>query len=141
MNRQITGMGIIKIAIALVAAGWVSACVDLNPYTKPLNVEAGPEPDRSQVDVIIHTYLASSLKDPDSLKQYELFALRKTRWMLGALYGGGSEEGWLACFTYNAKNSYGAYAGVKVDGLVFRSVDGQARIIPGAIGKIMSPTC
>lgn len=124
---------------ALLATGCGN--LSLNPYDHPLRGEAGPEPDVAQVDAIVRAHLASALKDPDSLKQYELLPLRKTRWMYGSMNGGGSDEGWLACFTYNAKNSYGAYAGVKVDGLVFRSIDGQARVMHGATGKIMVPTC
>lgn len=130
-----------KLACLIFATLALAGCVSLNPYEHELRVPAGPEPDRAQVDAAVRAHLAATLKDPDSLKQYELHSVRHTRWMRGALNGGGSEEGWIACFSYNAKNSYGGYVGVKTDSLVFRSEYGEARVIPGAAQSINSARC
>lgn len=130
-----------KLASVLFITLALTGCVSLNPYDHELRVPAGPEPNRAQVDATVRAHLAASLKDPDSLKQYELLSVRKTRWMRGALNGGGSEEGWLACFSYNAKNSYGGYVGAKTDGLIFRSEYGEARVVPGATLHINSAKC
>jgi hypothetical protein len=116
-------------------------CVNLNPNTMPLKLEAGPEPTIEQADQVVHDYLARALKDPDSLKQYRFISLQKTRWMRGALAGGGSEEGWLACFEYNAKNSYGGYIGVKVEGLIIRGSAGSFWVVDGVMGQIKTVSC
>jgi len=111
----------------LAAAGalLVSACVNLNPYQHELRVPAGPQPDEKEVQADILFYLHRSLKDPDSLKQFSYLGMKKTRWLRGSLNGGGSEEGWLACFEYNAKNSYGAYGGVSREGRIYRANNGS----------------
>ena len=44
--------------------------------------------------------------------------------------GGDHEEAWLVCFEYNAKNSYGAYVGLKTDGYAMRmNANGEAEIV------------
>jgi hypothetical protein len=127
---------------SIVAATLLAACVNLDPLAHEVKVEAGPMPSQAAVDRVIKSYLDHSLKDPDSIKQYRFISLHKTRWLRGSLNGGGSEEGWLACFEYNAKNSYGGYTGVKTQGLVMRSSDGSdATIIGHAMSQIMRPTC
>jgi hypothetical protein len=130
------------ITTALIATALLSGCVNLNPHAHQLKQPAGPQPSQAAVDQAIKSYLDHNLKDPDSVKQYRFIALKQTRWLIGAINGGGSEEGWLACFEYNAKNSYGGYVGLKTQGLVLRSSNGSdAYVVERAMTQIMSPTC
>jgi hypothetical protein len=129
---------VIVCALAALLAG----CMNLNPNSHALKFEAGPQPSQEEIEAWIHDYLAHSLKDPDSLKQYRFISLQKTRWLRGAINGGGADEGWLACYEYNAKNSYGGYNGVQTHGMVFRHYPGERLTpIPGAMTQIMTPTC
>lgn len=123
---------------ALIAAG----CVNLNPYSQPVKVEAGPQPSHSQLEPAIKEVLLPRLKDPDSMKQFRIINVMKTRWFLGApISNPGAAEGWIACFEYNAKNSYGAYPGTSIEGYVFRMEGNQARFIMTQDGAIMGPRC
>jgi len=104
----------------------VAGCVNLNPYQQPLKVEAGPEPTKAELEPIALHVLQGLLKDPDSVKQFRIISVMKARWFLGApVSNPGAAEGWLACFEYNAKNSYGGYVGVRPDGFVFQTAPGQ----------------
>ena len=126
----------------LAAAATCSACVSLDPYSQPVVVPAGSEPTEAQVEPLIRDYLSRVLKDPDSLKQFKVTYIQKTRYFIGApIRHEGTAEGWLACFEYNAKNSYGGYVGVKTYGLVFRIEDGHVRFIMTQDGAIMAPRC
>lgn len=79
-------------------------------------IEIGPMP--SNYDQLTRDWLQENLKDPDSLKLRSIGAPVKT------------ENGWLVCVTYAAKNSYGAYNGFKThpfymrNGAVFDVADG-----------------
>lgn len=80
-------------------------------------IEIGPMP--SNYDQLARDWLQQNLKDPDSLKLRSIGAPVKT------------ENGWLVCVTYAAKNSYGAYNGFKThpfylrNGAVFDVADGR----------------
>jgi hypothetical protein len=92
----------------------------------------GSEPTASETQTLVREWLAAHLKDPDSLKQFEIISgPDPVQWYRGLVNGGGNEQGWLVCFRYNAKNSYGAYVGAQVDGVVIRggSVLGGARYL------------
>lgn len=124
-------------------AGLVAGCVNTNPHQQQMLSTAGPEPSREVVENSIRAYLNRTLKDPDSIKQYRLISFQKTRWLRGAIRGGGAYEDWLACVEFNAKNSYGAYVGLKTQPIVFRARDGGASldVVPEAVTQIMSPSC
>lgn len=110
------------LAIAVLA---LAGCA--TPTTGPQRATAGPYPTPQQAEAAIRRVLAVSLKDPDSLKQFEVDGGgREITWFQGYLNGGGHESAWLWCFSYNAKNSYGAYPGVVRDGLALRVVEGTA---------------
>ena len=75
---------------------------------------AGPEPTTTQALAAIDVHLRRSLKDPDSVKQFAVVSGPVLiTWYRGLLRGGGHERAWMMCFEYNAKNSYGAYVGIK----------------------------
>ena len=127
--------------ISLLAVA-LAGCANLDPYSQPVRVDAGPQPTTAQVEPLIHERFKGALKDPDSVKQFEVINIMKTRWFLGApISNPGAAEGWIACFQYNAKNSYGGYVGVKTYGLVFRIEGGQPRFIMTQDGAIMAPRC
>lgn len=132
-----------KITIALAAAALaVAGCVNLDPYSQAVKVEAGPAPTAEQVEPGIKAHLGRVLKDPDSLKQFRVINIMRTRWFLGApISNPGAAEGWIACYEYNAKNSYGGYVGLKIDGAVFRVTNGRAEFIMTQDGAIMAPRC
>jgi hypothetical protein len=131
--------------LSVVVAGMAlagCAAMSLNPYQHALHATAGPEPDPARADEVVAEYLQRSLKDPESVKQFRKISTQKTRWLRGAINGGGSEEGWLICFELNAKNSYGGYTGLKTMGLVVRTRDdGSVYTVEYAMTQIMSPTC
>ncbi len=57
----------------------------------------------------VQTYLKHYMKDPDSLKQFTVSKPEHADVRIG-----GRMYHWLSsCVSYNAKNSYGAYEGVK----------------------------
>jgi hypothetical protein len=69
----------------------------------------GPAPTGTKQ--IVLSYLARTLKDPESMKGFAIQEPKK-----GALYGGITngfkmEPQWYVCYTFNAKNSYGGYTG------------------------------
>lgn len=57
----------------------------------------------------IHTHLQESLKDPHSIVDFEVSEPELTSCAVG-IYG--PFNGWRVTVRYNAKNSYGAYAGL-----------------------------
>jgi hypothetical protein len=124
------------------AAIALSACVNLNPYTQTVRIEAGPQPTAAQLEPLIKQRLAPALKDPDSLKQFRVINIMRTRYFLGApISNPGAGEGWLACFEYNARNSYGAYTGLHVDGFVYRLEGDEPQFVMTQGGAIMAPRC
>ncbi len=54
-------------------------------------------------------YLQATLKDPDSMKDFEAYG--PTRYTVGE--GKNALSGWMVMFQVNAKNSFGAYTGTK----------------------------
>jgi hypothetical protein len=89
------------------------------PTAPPL--DPGPMPSRAQAERAVKALLLPRLKDPDSLKQFGMAEPIRTEWRTGLLVGNEAMAGWLLCFEYNAKNSYGAYTGLQRDGYVFRN--------------------
>lgn len=85
----------------------------------------GPEPVNYEEDIM--TYLNRHLKDPDSIKNLTIKALQPVRGTEGAfglsggIYGQTYRGHWAACVEYNAKNSFGAYVGLKGYYFIFRN--------------------
>ena len=99
----------------------LAACA--TPSSGPVVTTRGPPPPDEVASAIILRHLERSLKDPDSLKQLRIVAGPiDLSWYRGALNGGGHDEAWLYCIEYNAKNSYGAYTGLKVEAIAIRDI-------------------
>ena len=62
---------------------------------------------------LVKDYLDRNLKDPDSLTRLKIDSPVAGRYWAGLLYGGNYIYGYRSCVSYNAKNSYGGYTGVK----------------------------
>lgn len=99
------------VVVCLVALG---GCVSLPPDgPKP---DPGPAPSAAEAERVGVAAVKPYLKDPDSIKDIEV-RVSKTGWVDNA---GKWDSGWQVCFAYNAKNSYGAYAGRTVKQLILR---------------------
>ena len=106
--------------ITILTSALLTACA-----TKPTPIPTrGPMPTPEQYEPAVKRLLLSGLKDPDSLKQLRIAEPQPTAWRDGIIHGSTPHAGWLICFEYNAKNSYGGYVGLKRDGYVFRSYPG-----------------
>lgn len=83
-------------------------------------LDPGPKPTMADADAAVRAYLREALKDPDSLKDYEIRDLVPFSWSDGR---GFFNAGWLACVAYNAKNSYGGYVGKQPHAYLTRTTD------------------
>jgi len=72
--------------------------------------DAGPYP--SNYEEIVKRYLHDTLKDPQSIQELTMSKPVEKKVFMGAL-GGGTVPAWATCVSYNAKNSYGGYTGIK----------------------------
>ena len=98
------------ISISSVVA--LSACSVSMDEANSANYGAKPENNEQQVISLIK----GNLKDPDSLKVLSITNPVRAF----AKYGFGStEHGWFTTITYNAKNSYGGYAGATSRNFVY----------------------
>lgn len=113
------------------------------PTTGMTKIAAGDKPSIEAANRVIYDYLKSTLKDPDSLKSFRIYSDPVLiSWYRGVLDGGGNEQGWLHCFEYNAKNSFGGYVGVKKDGYVLRTYpDGDVYVVRHVNWALASAKC
>jgi hypothetical protein len=101
MEKKMNGKHWVFVAMAAALVGCVTV-----PQEQMDRAEYGQAPD---AETIIRGWLASTLKDPDSIKSFVVTAPvkcanRRASWK--------PEFGWCVKYEYNAKNSYGGYAGV-----------------------------
>lgn len=121
---------------ALLAA--IAGCKSVPPPKQPL--DAGPKPTQQQAEQAVREFLGTVLKDPDSLKQFELYAgpylkeHQDTRWSPWKV-------GWLVCFRYNAKNSYGGYVGVKANAVYLMGHEAKPYVIEVVPEVLVSTYC
>jgi hypothetical protein len=135
MISMITRRGRILSLIGVLA---IAGCA--TPTSGPDVMPAGPSPTVAQAEAEIRNVLGRLLKDPDSVKQFEMDGMpRYVSWYRGLINGGGHESAWLWCFSYNAKNSFGAYVGVKRDGIAMRVEGDRAVAVP--LGAIRTNDC
>lgn len=101
--------------IPLLLFAALTGCATAPTTSSP--ADYGPEPDAQAARQAILQYLRKTLKDPDSLKDLVIASPRRECYPRGLINGGGNVCAHKVCASYNAKNSYGAYAGTAV--LVF----------------------
>lgn len=111
---------IAKLLLVATAALCLSACATYSSTNATESEpDAGERPSNEQAEKAVKEYLRSTLKDPDSIKNFEMTSEpSKTTWYRGLLNGGGHAAGWIVCYKYNAKNSYGGYVGLKNESIV-----------------------
>lgn len=130
------------ICIAVLAWVGVLAGCATAPSGKGSYVTAGDQPSKDDLEPVVKRYLATTLKDPDSVKQFQIVSgPTYITWYQGLLGGGGHEGGWLVCYDYNAKNSYGGYTGVKRDGIVVRGTGSSAQWVQRVNWNAASTNC
>lgn len=118
-----------RLIAAVTCAILLAGCATPTPREVTI-FDAGPQPNDEQAKDVVLEFLQRNLKDPDSLKQFKMLSSpRLATWYRGRSLGGGNDRGWLVCFEYNAKNSYGGYVGVKTDRVVLRSADGVLHVV------------
>ncbi len=61
---------------------------------------------------IVQDYLHTNLKDPYSVRGLSIGAPQQASVWTGLL-NSGELDGWASCVTYNAKNSFGGYVGLR----------------------------
>lgn len=69
---------------------------------------------------LVLDYLDQNLKDPDSLKRLKINSPVAGKTRAGLVYGG-KFYGYRSCVSYNAKNSYGGYTGLKTYSYWFKN--------------------
>lgn len=84
--------------------------------TIPTDAQVGPPPAAPEVSV--NQWLQATLKDPDSVKALRIGPPRKGGWWTG-VQNQGLVPKWYVCASFNAKNSFGAYAGASNYALFF----------------------
>lgn len=102
-----------KICLAFSATLLLLGCASLPSAEEAARADHGPLP--TEYERIVKSYYEFTLKDPGSA-QYRHISYPKQYW-LGDRFTG-AKFGYLVCATVNAKNSYGAYVGYKIDGLL-----------------------
>jgi hypothetical protein len=114
--------------LALLLAG----CVSVPAYKEgswEIVTTAGESPTSEQAAAAVEAFLQRTLKDPDSLKQFRwLSGPTLATWSRGQ--AGSFDQGWVMCFEYNAKNSYGGYVGVTTDAGALRGYSGVFSVVP-----------
>ena len=103
----------------------VMGCAMTPPRDLP---HPGPEPTAAQAENIARGYLETVLKDPDSLKAFKIIRGPYQRDYLLDI-GVPWRRAYVVCFTYNAKNSYGAYAGSQLGVVTMTGANPAPRLI------------
>lgn len=114
----------------------MTGCATVPP---PAEIKAGDVPTAGELAAAIQKELRRTLKDYDSVKDFELIEGPTNA---HAIYGmGGVERLWFACARFNAKNSYGGYAGPKNYPMYFRRVQGDVIHVAPIGWRSVSRTC
>ena len=110
------------LAAAIALTGCTALPVQRSPTAQEL--DPGPKPSPDDANAAVKGYLRESLKDPDSLKDFELKSIVSHNWSDGGRTGVVFyNSGWAACVSYNAKNSYGGYVGKSLHAYLVRKAD------------------
>lgn len=115
-------IGIGAVVCLTLLVGCASPTTGIMGSKVPEGEQAGRQPSADEATQAVLGYLQGVLKDPDSVKQFEVLGPpTRITWYTGLLVSNKIDAGWLVCFRYNAKNSYGGYVGVKQDGVALRT--------------------
>lgn len=91
------------LSAALLGAALLSGCATMQQPP----AAAGPKPSLDEAQEVIAAYLQETLKDPYTVKDFAVIdGPRHACWR-------GTQAGWIVQYRYNARNSYGAYTGLK----------------------------
>jgi hypothetical protein len=89
-----------------------SGCVALSPQHRDLmQDDFGPYP--ANYDALINQWLQANLKDPYSVRDLVTSEPVQGKYWGGLLVTGGNVAAYRSCVQYNAKNSFGAYIGLR----------------------------
>lgn len=81
-----------KLAFCVLVVAILSGCATRPASTDAIGIQAGREPSMASVDVAIRAQLASTLKDPDSIKQFQIIkGPDYFTWYRRLIYGGGHD--------------------------------------------------
>lgn len=135
-------MGALSKNIAILCfATLVVACA--SPVYTPqqiTTVPRGEKPDISEAQKLVMPYLKRSLKDFDSMKDYQF--LSGPHRTVATLVNGDYQEAWMICVEYNAKNSYGGYIGIRTQTIpLVYSSPGTVTIPPQENWLHFGPQC
>ncbi len=89
-----------------------------NTPSDPALQTAGPAP--SDPEASVQLWMASNLKDPYSVKDFRISEPRRGSIWTGTL-NQGAVPTWYVCTVFNAKNSFGAYGGLKIYAMFIRN--------------------
>lgn len=105
-------ISMIRFFAIITASVLISSCASKPTQEELANADYGIYPENYQE--IIVNYFSMRLKDPSSA-QYSFLKGPEKQW-----YGFGNVYGYGACFTINAKNSYGGYTGQQLHFVMIR---------------------
>jgi hypothetical protein len=103
----------------------LSACANTRPpiETAP---EVGAKPTADEAKRLALELIVPRLKDPDSIKAFRIEHISARQYYFEHRSAGGWRSGWEVCFSYNAKNSYGAYTGTRRTGFIAKCTEESA---------------
>lgn len=109
--------------LAIGLAVLLSACVNTPPLAS-IEADAGPVPDPDKASVAIQMYLVETLRDYQSMRDFEIASgPKKITWTRPPNAREPYGAAWLYCLRYNAKNAYGGYTGRQGDRVALRVED------------------
>lgn len=94
----------------------LSACAGLPTPQEAAKADYGAYPNN--YEEIVRAYHRTYLRDPNTA-QYSGFSAPTQLW-IGDRFSG-AKYGYGVCVTYNARNSYGGYVGVRTDAALIRN--------------------
>jgi hypothetical protein len=129
-----------KLTIVLGLGLLLASCAAPREGPPKLAEGAGEKPASDVAKKAVLEHLYRSLKDPDSVKQFQVRSIERMTWSRS--WDGDYEQAWLVCFEYNAKNSYGGYVGLKSEGLPLRTFDGGGlSVVPNVNWSLTNSRC
>lgn len=90
----------------MLSAGFLAGCVTAQ------TAQGNPGPFPEGYEKLVRSWLKANLKDPYSLRDLTIGRPVKENLWRGLVFGGNLPS-WKLCTVYNAKNSFGAYIGIK----------------------------